>query len=406
MLDGERELAQRETVFGADEIFYSRTDRRGIIRAGNSVFFRVSGYNVDQLVGAPHKIVRHPDMPKGVFWLVWNMLGQGLPVAAYVKNRSSDGTYYWVFAILRPVENGYLSVRIKPAGHLLDDIMAIYAGMVENEQRGMSPADSAAWLLESLKGLGFADYPTFMAELVRSECALRYESRNNQASRLLHVLPTMRARLQELSAEQTCLIDEFDRLQMLPTNMRLVATRLESAGGPITAVSERYRDAVVSLLAGLKAVTSGSENQSLEHMLSDAMVEIGSLLVQQECSEVFSANPRQLDGVDAIAEMKTFSDLNKAGADGAQTNLVRVLVRVADTVRVVGKDCTALRKTMIGLDQIRIMGEIESGRLRERGELSVLMEQMAEFHTRLRDRLQKLVSLSHDLHSTAMQNVS
>lgn len=404
MLDGQRELAQRETVFGAEEIFYSRTDRRGVIRAGNSVFFRVSGYSADQMVGAPHRIVRHPDMPKGVFWLVWNMLGRDEAVAAYVKNRSADGTYYWAFAILRPIPDGYLSVRIKPGSRWLSEVMPIYEAMIENERNGMTPADSAAWLLDRLKTLGFADYPSFMAEMVHAESVTRYERRHDQASQILHALPTIRTKLKELGREQAGLIDEFDRLQMLPTNMRLVATRMESAGGPITAVSERYRDAVASLLDGLRAVTAknGEPEISLERKLTDATIEIGNLMMQQECGEAFGADPFQVEALDTASEIRLLAEMSKARTSAANAHLVRV----AEAVRLLGKNCTALRKSMIGLDQLRIMGEIESGRLRETGELSVLMEQLGQFHTRLRDRLQKLVSLSHDLHSLAMRNVS
>jgi aerotaxis receptor len=73
-----------EALFHLSELFYSRTDERGVIEAGNSVFQRVAGHEWDDLIGAPHKIIRHSDMPKGVFQLMWDTLKDGQPMGAYV----------------------------------------------------------------------------------------------------------------------------------------------------------------------------------------------------------------------------------------------------------------------------------------------------------------------------------
>ena len=71
--------------FLIDEMFFSTTDKKGIIRSGNAVFARVSGYPMAELVGQPHNIIRHPDMPRVVFRLLWDFLGRNLPVVALVK---------------------------------------------------------------------------------------------------------------------------------------------------------------------------------------------------------------------------------------------------------------------------------------------------------------------------------
>jgi len=80
-----------EISFAIEELFYSRTDQSGIILSGNSVFQRVSIYGWNELSGRPHKIVRHPDMPRAVFFLLWDTIKKGQPVGAYVKNRAKDG---------------------------------------------------------------------------------------------------------------------------------------------------------------------------------------------------------------------------------------------------------------------------------------------------------------------------
>ena len=131
--------------FSLDEVFFSRTDERGVIVAGNYVFRRVAHYDWARMLGAPHKIIRHPDMPRAVFWLLWDRLKQGRPVGAYVKNRASDGLHYWVFAVVAPCDGGFLSARIKPTSALRDRIEQEYAALraLEREE-DLAPEASAA----------------------------------------------------------------------------------------------------------------------------------------------------------------------------------------------------------------------------------------------------------------------
>ena len=96
----------QERAFGPHELFFSTTDRKGIIRSGNQVFVRVSGHPLETLLGAPHNIIRHPDMPRAVFQLLWSYLDQGKPFAGFVKNMAADGCYYWVMALVVPIDGG------------------------------------------------------------------------------------------------------------------------------------------------------------------------------------------------------------------------------------------------------------------------------------------------------------
>lgn len=109
----------------AEDVFFSITDSRGVITHANDVFVRLSGYSADDLVGSPHNIIRHPDMPGGAFALLWDALDAGLPASAYVSNRAQDGERYDVFATLVPVGDGFLSIRLRPE---LDDFHAIVQG--------------------------------------------------------------------------------------------------------------------------------------------------------------------------------------------------------------------------------------------------------------------------------------
>ena len=78
--------------FKVSEAFFSTTDTRGVIQAGNRVFSRISGYTEAELIGKPHNIIRHPDVPRAVFKLLWDTLEAGQPICAYVKNMAKDGS--------------------------------------------------------------------------------------------------------------------------------------------------------------------------------------------------------------------------------------------------------------------------------------------------------------------------
>ena len=115
-----------ETVLPEGEFIYSTTDLKGVIQEANEGFCRISNFTETEMIGQPHNLVRHPDMPPAAFADLWNDLQGGRPWRGIVKNRRSDGGYYWVIANASPIrENGqiigYQSVRGKPTR---DDIAA------------------------------------------------------------------------------------------------------------------------------------------------------------------------------------------------------------------------------------------------------------------------------------------
>lgn len=100
---------------GAEDLFFSVTDRRGVIEQANATFARISAMTRDQLIGAPHNVVRHPMMPGGAFRLMWHQLLDGVPFVGYMHNLAADGARYDVLATVTPLPNGgFLSVRTRP----------------------------------------------------------------------------------------------------------------------------------------------------------------------------------------------------------------------------------------------------------------------------------------------------
>ncbi|MBX7144768.1 MAG: PAS domain-containing protein [Oligoflexia bacterium] len=170
-----------ERPFGMDELFFSTTDRKGIIQFGNSVFSRLSGYSLQELIGEPHNVIRHPDMPRAVFQLLWDYLLKDKTIVAYVKNLARDGAYYWVMALVLPVRSGFLSIRFKPSSPVFKTVQDVYKSLLSREQKlaasVMSRKDVIRQTQEelgaTLASIGFPNYDAFMHMALREELRSR-----------------------------------------------------------------------------------------------------------------------------------------------------------------------------------------------------------------------------------------
>lgn len=109
---------EKETILDEYTFLVSETDEKGLIKFANSDFCKIAEYTLDELMGKPHSIVRHKDMPKQAFQSLWDTVKKGKTWTGYVKNATKSGGYYWVFATVYPFEScdgskGYLSCRRK-----------------------------------------------------------------------------------------------------------------------------------------------------------------------------------------------------------------------------------------------------------------------------------------------------
>ena len=131
----------QEVTLSENEFIVSKTDTKGKILYGNKIFIKISGYEEKELLGKPHSILRHPDMPKIIFKLLWERLEAKKEIFAYVKNLSKDGSYYWVLANVTVTlgEHGnvidYHSVRRKPSAKAMSVIPELYAQLLQEEKR-------------------------------------------------------------------------------------------------------------------------------------------------------------------------------------------------------------------------------------------------------------------------------
>ncbi len=130
-----------EIVLEPKKYIISSTDLKGFIEYGNDYFVEISGYNRDELIGNPHNIIRHPDMPKIVFKLMWQRLTSGHDILALVKNLAKDGRYYWIFTTFEPIKNangevtGFTAHRKKASKHTIETVADIYKKVLEVEKK-------------------------------------------------------------------------------------------------------------------------------------------------------------------------------------------------------------------------------------------------------------------------------
>ncbi|MNO64473.1 Aerotaxis receptor [compost metagenome] len=124
-------VTQRERTYPAEQRLISTTDKRGVISYANDAFVDISGYSHEELIGSPHNLVRHPDVPPAVFEHMWTTLKKGRPWMGIVKNRCRNGDHYWVNAYVTPVFEhnevvGFESVRVKPTEEQIRRAEALY----------------------------------------------------------------------------------------------------------------------------------------------------------------------------------------------------------------------------------------------------------------------------------------
>ena len=132
-------VSDEEVPFPEGKLIVSRTNLQGIITECNQAFVEMSGYTEAELLGQPHYILRHPDMPKAAFKDAWDTVLQGRKWHGYVKNLRKDGRYYWVYAtIILNMRNGEAvsctSVRRKPSRTQVEACMALYAQLKQAEE--------------------------------------------------------------------------------------------------------------------------------------------------------------------------------------------------------------------------------------------------------------------------------
>ena len=122
----------KEYVLKSDDFLVSQTNEKGIILFANDDFCKIAGYTLEELIGKPHNIVRHKDMPRVAFKGLWETIKRGEIWTGFVKNSTKDGGFYWVYAVVYPMydpvthEKSFISCRRKPSQEEIADAQALY----------------------------------------------------------------------------------------------------------------------------------------------------------------------------------------------------------------------------------------------------------------------------------------
>lgn len=159
-----------ERFFPEDEIIVSKTDLKGHITYANETFLNIAGYAEEEILGKAHSIIRHPDMPRCVFKLLWDTLQARSEIFAYVKNMSKTGDFYWVFAHVTPTFDesgrtiGYHSSRRVPDRAQVELFGSVYAQLLQEEKRhadwrkGMESAGKMLLDMIAAKGMAYEEF--------------------------------------------------------------------------------------------------------------------------------------------------------------------------------------------------------------------------------------------------------
>ncbi len=153
-----------EKTFQNDVLLVTKTDLKGKITYANRAFMKIVAMEESTLIGAPHNIIRHPDMPKIIFKLLWAYLQKGDEIHAYVKNICADGSFYWVFANVTPSYDknkiiGYHSSRRSPSKEALSIIEPLYKQLLQAEKSGgVAASEKIITNLLQEKGMAYDEF--------------------------------------------------------------------------------------------------------------------------------------------------------------------------------------------------------------------------------------------------------
>ncbi len=427
--------SDKESYFGIEEFFVSVTDKKGIIQTGNDVFVRVSGYSRDQLIGSPHNVIRHPDMPKSVFKLLWDTIKQNKNITAYVKNRSVDGAYYWVLATVIPTETQYLSLRLKPTSPILKIVEDLYK-VVLREEKTIGMDKGIELILAELKKLGFDSYESFMSHALITELKARdeamssakfknnsnvlkflkndsyaesYDIMNKVCSNSAKDFATAFEKLTQFSnvkkdfSEQTDIIlNSCQKLSNLSLNMSVTANKLGKEGASLTMVSTAFQRAAKDIVDRFE--TFGKKVNEIAQCVFDQRLALAVARKQTEMLSFYTTEILQNVNVKnnsnfekrnlMFHDSQMLLDLIKKQFFHLQTQQRLILQEMIKFE----SQSVALRNNVVSLDLIRLGGKLEGSRTNQAEEAFFpYIQQMIRFIDSVDQPIDKISKLTKNL---------
>lgn len=378
-------MSEIEADFALNEMFFSKTDFKGHIQSGNKVFLRVSEFEEIEILHRPHNIIRHNDMPRTVFKLFWSYLQAGRPIAAYVKNKSKSSRYYWVFAMAFPMDDGYLSVRLKPSSPFFGPCQEIYRALLDFESNNSNLDEGLQLLKALLEKRGFSSYEEFMnqallAELKsRDQILAKQEHGNDSAEKSLRIEDLLEASGHCTGAARTAFtvadilserfrnktssadIEKICRqVQMVTTNLTIAASKLGEAGKTLSVVSQN-----LARLTGDIAESSQDFDRifaSFSKAATGMNIAMATSRFQIEMMNHLIEETELTDDEGTL--LKNCGLLKKLIASNFESveEIAKVLIKENKSLN---RSITMLGKVTAGMDVICVVGKIEMARIND-----------------------------------------
>lgn len=453
MKEVEQVILNLEAKFGISELFFSTTNEKGIIQSGNNVFFRVSAYEENELIQAPHSIIRHPDMPRAVFKLLWDYIQNGKSIAAYVKNLARDGKYYWVVAFVLPIPNGYLSIRFKPSSQILEQVRNVYQEMrrieIEQGDRGESRKRgiilATEHLLSRLQTLGHSDYDAFMRTMLKEElksrdamCSANGFSvvppfivvEEKKSSKLQNGLYSLYNHCEELFSKIEKLYNQLDlfvnfvstlsqksnfllelsqNFGLISLNTAIRSTQLGQQGASLSVVanhmassSQDIQNTVKDLTNKIVEVTQHFRKSIFTLAGAKLQLEMIMTFCEELNSKLYSDNSSELQAMNH----KFFEMINalKHGFDTTCSTAIDSLVAAQSISNSLALYAEDLRKIVISLNFIQLSGIVEASRVDDGGtfkaNFSEVRSQIDQGRQELDGLLDTIFNIQTEMHDT------
>lgn len=426
------EPTRQEREFLLEELFFSITDHRGVIEKANDVFVRISGHLPENLVGAPHSIIRHPDMPRAVFKLLWDYIQSGKTVVAYVKNMAADGSYYWVLALVTPLGDRYLSIRLKPSSKYFPAVVPLYKQMRDIEldkgdrgdARKLGMQLSTDFLVKQLAGLGFDSYDSFMQQMLREELLSRDEQLKNQdcvsslakrseatqKSKHVNSISTVYSKLSDLFGDLNGYVNVNDELRdksrfllafgetlsLTAMNSSIKATRLGNDGRALAIVAQHLNTSAVAvseLADALLADITGFTKYLIESISRISMARLQvEMLLDYAVTAASAGLQEQVEGfAGGILE-----DLTSVVVSQLH-QIQHVVERVNHQASELLARNQALSKSAITLNFSQLIGSVESARLTDVTAFRQMFDEVKSQLEHAQEQLQLIAGLSKEL---------
>ncbi|WP_291515925.1 PAS domain-containing protein [Bdellovibrio sp. ArHS] len=383
-----------EADFALEELFFSKTDFKGRIEAANKVFLRVSEYAEHEVMQKPHNIIRHADMPRSVFKLFWSFLQNRRPICAYVKNKSKSGRYYWVFAMAFPMQDGYLSIRLKPSTALLPEVQNIYNDLIQKEGAGEDLDTAVQTLLQALKDRGFNSYEEFMSHALLTEMKSRDQLLSstenvldiNAVQGLLRTLLTssrsctvmareafriadqLTERTRVLNSKSHGLADICSQVQMVTTNLTISAAKLGEAGKPLAVVSNNLEKLASEILSNSEdfektfaAFDRAASGMFIAIAIARFQVEMMNCLLEESLLTDKSASLEKEQEKILKQNCDLLKQLISTNFAEVQATAQKLIEENKSLIQCVAM----LSKVTAGMDVICVVGKIEMARVKE-----------------------------------------